>query len=106
MVLPRIDGDAKREEDIKTTAPIIKKDTCYPKEFREEVVRYWLSSGQQAKVVAAEVRVSDWSVNRWRQVVRSMLRVYVGLVSCGNHCLSIRFWIFRSSIAPCSMMRP
>jgi transposase len=51
----------------KPQPPTIKKGASYPKEFREEAVRYWLSSGQQAKVVAAELGVSDWSLNRWRQ---------------------------------------
>ena len=45
----------------------IKKGASYPKEFREEAVRYWLSSGKKAKVVAHELGVSDWSLNRWRQ---------------------------------------
>ncbi len=51
----------------KPQPPTIKKGASYPKEFREEAVRYWLSSGKKAKVVAAELGVSDWSLNRWRQ---------------------------------------
>ena len=47
--------------------PAIKKGAAYPKEFRVEAVRYWLNSGKKAKVVAQELGVSDWSLNRWRQ---------------------------------------
>lgn len=47
--------------------PAIKKGAAYPKEFRIEAVRYWLSSGKKAKVVAQELGVSDWSLNHWRQ---------------------------------------
>ena len=47
--------------------PTIKKGSSYPKEFREEAVRYWLSSGKKASVVAQELGVSDWSLNRWHQ---------------------------------------
>ena len=45
----------------------IKKGNGYPKEFREEAVRYWLSSGKKVKEVAQELGVSDWSLSRWRQ---------------------------------------
>ena len=53
----------------KPHSPAIKKGAAYPKEFREEAVRYWLSSGKKAKVVAQELGVSDWSLNRWRQEI-------------------------------------
>ena len=43
-----------------------KKGGSYPPEFREEAVRYWLSSGKKAGEVAAELGVSDWSLQRWR----------------------------------------
>jgi transposase len=46
--------------------PTIKKGAAYPKEFRTEAVQYWISSGKKAKVVAEELGVSDWSLNRWR----------------------------------------
>jgi len=51
----------------KPHSPGIKKGGTYPKEFREEAVRYWLSSGKKASVVAQELGVSDWSLSRWRQ---------------------------------------
>jgi len=47
--------------------PAAKKGGGYPKEFREEAVRYWLSSGRKASEVAPELGVSDWSLNRWRK---------------------------------------
>jgi transposase len=47
--------------------PPAKKGGGYPKEFREEAVRYWLSSGRKASEVAPELGVSDWSLNRWRK---------------------------------------
>ncbi len=50
----------------KPHSPGIKKGASYPKEFREEAVRYWLSSGKKASVVAQELGVSDWSLSRWR----------------------------------------
>lgn len=47
--------------------PPAKKGGGYPKEFREEAVRYWLSSGKKASEVAPQLGVSDWSLNRWRK---------------------------------------
>jgi len=51
----------------KPNHPIGKKGTSYPKEFREESVRYWLSSGKKATEVARELGVSDWSLHRWHK---------------------------------------
>lgn len=51
----------------KPHSPGIKKGASYPKEFREEAVRYWLSSGKKARIIAQELGVSDWSLNRWHQ---------------------------------------
>jgi transposase-like protein len=45
----------------------VRKGGGYPKEFREEAVRYWLSSGRKASEIAPELGVSDWSLNRWRK---------------------------------------
>ena len=47
--------------------PPSKKGGGYPREFREEAVRYWLNSGKKAGEVAPELGVSDWSLNRWRK---------------------------------------
>jgi transposase len=51
----------------KPTSTRPKKGGSYPPEFRIEAVRYWLSSGKKSKDVAAELGVSDWSLNHWRQ---------------------------------------
>ena len=48
-------------------SPAIKKGNGYPREFREEAVRYWLSSGKKASEVAAELGVSGWSLSRWHK---------------------------------------
>jgi len=44
-----------------------RKGGSYPKEFREEAVGYWLSSGRKASEIAPELGVSDWSLKRWRK---------------------------------------
>ena len=51
----------------KPTSTRPKKGGSYPPEFRIEAVRYWLSSGKKSKDVAAELGVSEWSLNHWRQ---------------------------------------
>jgi transposase len=51
----------------KPMSPAIKKGSGYPREFREEAVKYWLSSGKKASIVAHELGVSDWSLNRWHK---------------------------------------
>ena len=43
-----------------------KKGAPYPTEFREEAVRYWLSSGKRVGEVALELGVSDSSLQHWR----------------------------------------
>ena len=40
---------------MKPTRPAISKGASYPPEFREEAVRYWLSSGQTLALVAADL---------------------------------------------------
>jgi len=42
-----------------------KKGAPYPTEFREEAVRYWLSSGKRVGEVALELGVSDSSLQHW-----------------------------------------
>ena len=49
--------------------PPSRKGGGYPKEFREEAVRYGVSSGRKASEVAPELGVSDWSLNRWRKAM-------------------------------------
>jgi len=55
----------------KPMSPAIKKGNGYPREFQEEAVRYWLSSGKKANEVGAELGVSGWSLNRWRKEMES-----------------------------------
>jgi len=43
---------------MKPTRPAISKGGSYPPEFREEAVRYWLSSGQTLALVAADLGLS------------------------------------------------
>lgn len=55
-----------RGSDEKPYSPVTKKRTSYSKEFREEAVRYWLSSDKGTKGVDRELGVSDWSLSRWK----------------------------------------
>ncbi len=43
----------------KTERVPAKKGGGYPKEFRQEAVRYWLSSGRKASKVVPKLGVSD-----------------------------------------------
>ena len=43
---------------MKPSRPKIRKGGTYPQEFREEAVRYWLSSGQTLKSVASDLGVT------------------------------------------------
>jgi len=52
--------------------PPSRKGGGYPKEFREEAVRYWVSSGRKASEIAPELGVSDWSLNRWRKEMENV----------------------------------
>jgi len=47
------------------TRPV--KGQHYDREFQDDAVRYWMSSGKTRKQVAAELGVSPWSLNRWKQ---------------------------------------
>ena len=51
---------------------LVKKGCGYPAEFREEAVRYWLSSGRKASEVASELGMSAWSLNRWRKALEQI----------------------------------
>ena len=54
----------------KPMSPAIKKGSGYPREFGEEAVKHWLSSGKKASIVAHELGVSDWKgiagTKRWK----------------------------------------
>ena len=52
---------------MKPTRPAISKGASYPPEFREEAVRYWLSSGQTLAVVAADLGLSPECLRSWRK---------------------------------------
>jgi transposase len=52
---------------MKPTRPFKSKGSPYPAEFREEAVRYWLSSGQSLKNVAADLGVSPECLRSWHR---------------------------------------
>ena len=54
---------------MKPTRPHIPKGGTYPPEFREEAVRYWLSSGQTLKQVASDLGVSPECLRLWRRQI-------------------------------------
>lgn len=104
--------------------PPAKKGGVYPKEFREEAVRYWLSSGKKASEVAPELGVSDWSLNRWRKEMEQTEVSTVSTTSQGaqlnalelakengrlrreNEALSRQRDILKKAIAICSTDSP
>jgi len=52
---------------MKPTRPTISKGGTYPPEFREEAVRYWLSSGQKLNAVASDLGLTPESLRVWRR---------------------------------------
>ncbi len=56
---------------MKPTRPPISKGGTYPPEFREEAVRYWLSSGQTLKVVASDLGLTPESLRVWRKQIET-----------------------------------
>lgn len=56
---------------MKPTRPFKSKGSPYPAEFREEAVRYWLSSGQPLKNVAADLGISPECLRSWRRQMES-----------------------------------
>jgi transposase-like protein len=52
---------------MKPTRPLISKGGSYPQEFREEAVRYWLSSGQTLAVVADDLGLSPECLRSWHK---------------------------------------
>ena len=52
---------------MKPSRPNIPKGGIYPPEFREEAVRYWLSSGYTLKQVALDLGVSPECLRLWRR---------------------------------------
>ena len=56
---------------MKPIRPNLSKGASYPAEFREEAVRYWLSSGQTLSVVASDLGLSPQCLRAWRQQMES-----------------------------------
>lgn len=56
---------------MKPIRPNISKGGIYPPEFREEAVRYWLSSGQKLVTVASELGLSPQCLRDWRKSMES-----------------------------------
>ncbi len=56
---------------MKPNRPNIPKGGTYPPEFREEAVRYWLSSGETLKQVASDLGVSPECLRLWRRQIDS-----------------------------------
>lgn len=56
---------------MKPIRPHISKGATYPPEFREEAVRYWLSSGQTLSAVASDLGLSPQCLRDWRQQLES-----------------------------------
>lgn len=56
---------------MKPTRPQISKGASYPPEFREEAVRYWLSSGDTLAHVAADLGLSPECLRSWRKHIEA-----------------------------------
>ena len=56
---------------MKPIRPSLSKGASYPAEFREEAVRYWLSSGQTLAAVAADLGLSPQCLRDWRKSMDS-----------------------------------
>lgn len=52
---------------MKPNRPNIPKGGTYPPEFREEAVRYWLSSGQTLNAVSSDLGLTPESLRMWRK---------------------------------------
>jgi len=60
---------------MKPTRPQISKGASYPQEFREEAVRYWLSSGHTLAHVAVDLGLSPECLRSWRKHMESQQSV-------------------------------
>jgi len=56
---------------MKPIRPSISKGSSYPPEFREEAVRYWLSSGETLAAVASDLGLSPQCLRDWRRSLES-----------------------------------
>src|SRR4028119_575161 len=57
---------------MKPIRPSISKGASYPPEFREEAVRYWLSSGQTLAAVAADLGLSSQCLRSWHKQMEAV----------------------------------
>ncbi len=57
---------------MKPTRPPISKGASYPQEFREEAVRYWLSSGHTLANVAADLGLWPECLRSWRKQMETV----------------------------------
>jgi len=71
---------------MKPTRPQISKGGSYPSEFREEAVRYCLSSGDTLAQVASDLGLSPECLRSWRKQMEasSPQTVVKGQVNSGN----------------------
>ena len=58
---------------MKPIRPNISKGGSYPPEFREEAVRYWLSSGQTLVTVASDLGLSPQCLRSWRKQMEAVM---------------------------------
>ena len=56
---------------MKPDRPFKSKGAPYPQEFREEAVRYWLTSGQSLKTVATDLGITPECLRAWRRQLES-----------------------------------
>ena len=56
---------------MKPIRPHISQGGSYPQEFREEAMRYWLSSGQTLVAVASDLGMSPQCLRNWRKGLES-----------------------------------
>ncbi len=56
---------------MKPACPNIRRGGTYPPEFREEAVRYWLSSGQTLAAVVADLGLTPETLRSWRKQMES-----------------------------------
>ena len=70
---------------IKPTRPNISKGATYPPEFREEAVRYWLSSGHTLSAVAGDLGLSPQCLRDWRKSMDSEAHLTSAIKGANNN---------------------
>ena len=69
---------------MKPIRPNISKGGSYPPEFREEAVRYWLSSGQTLVTVASDLGLSPQCLRDWRKQMESQVNSTTAIATVVN----------------------